>query len=375
MPHRTVRSAVLALIVALTLAFPAMVLADNNNGQDGGKNEGFSAVADRASVVQGVSTSVLITVRPDDKIADHECYSILFPPAFTIQGATIESAPSRGGWVPAVQGGRVLLQSPGGKGEIKTGERLAVAITVRGTAPGAYSFSVGGYGSDGCGGVPDYQVTVSMAISPAPTPPPTPAPTSPAPVAPSSPSAAPRPSTAATVGAPGASTPASPAPNRRPESPSDVNPSPESQIGLDPSPAAVDPADPGGVPTNEPTGSTARRPTVGRIGPSAFEAETGVVAAAPPRREPVALSVAITDDEAHRGQIDTQLASSVLSAFAMLDNPWEWFVPGATVGVPGLLIVGILGAQLLGGAMWLPAVRRSLRDEHRRRRPLRPAWL
>ncbi|MFL5757269.1 MAG: hypothetical protein ACJ77N_13350 [Chloroflexota bacterium] len=43
------------------------------------------------------------------------------------------------------------------------------------------------------------------------------------------------------------------------------------------------------------------------------------------------------------------------------DDLGVWFVPAAVLGVPGLLILLVLSIQILGGAMWLPLIRSSLR--------------
>jgi hypothetical protein len=48
-----------------------------------------------------------------------------------------------------------------------------------------------------------------------------------------------------------------------------------------------------------------------------------------------------------------------------------WFVPAAALGLPGLLVLLWVGAQLGGGLIWLPAARRLSRDDAARRRPIR----
>jgi hypothetical protein len=58
--------------------------------------------------------------------------------------------------------------------------------------------------------------------------------------------------------------------------------------------------------------------------------------------------------------------------FAMLDGPLVWFVPGAAVGVPGLLVLLFIALQAAGALAWIPAVRRMSGDPvpiRRRRRP------
>jgi hypothetical protein len=57
---------------------------------------------------------------------------------------------------------------------------------------------------------------------------------------------------------------------------------------------------------------------------------------------------------------------------ALLEGPLVWFVPGAAVGVPGLLVVLFLVLQAAGALAWIPAVRRMSGDPvpvKRRRRP------
>ena len=60
---------------------------------------------------------------------------------------------------------------------------------------------------------------------------------------------------------------------------------------------------------------------------------------------------------------------------ALLDAPLVWFVPGAAVGVPGLLVLLWIGLQAVGALAWIPAVRRMSGDpvatRRRRRRPAR----
>jgi hypothetical protein len=58
---------------------------------------------------------------------------------------------------------------------------------------------------------------------------------------------------------------------------------------------------------------------------------------------------------------------------ALLDSPFEWFVPGAAVGVPGLLVILFVGLQAVGAVAWIPAVRRMGDDDDRRRHRRRPA--
>ena len=58
--------------------------------------------------------------------------------------------------------------------------------------------------------------------------------------------------------------------------------------------------------------------------------------------------------------------------FALLEGPLVWFVPGAVVGGPGLLILLFIALQAAGAIAWIPAVRRMSGEPipvGRRRRP------
>ena len=50
------------------------------------------------------------------------------------------------------------------------------------------------------------------------------------------------------------------------------------------------------------------------------------------------------------------LASDILGTLGV----FEWAVPGAILTVPGLLLLVVIGAQMLGAGAWLPLVRRRL---------------
>jgi hypothetical protein len=57
-----------------------------------------------------------------------------------------------------------------------------------------------------------------------------------------------------------------------------------------------------------------------------------------------------------------------VDVLGLLNSPFEWFVPGAAVGVPGLLVILFVGLQAVGALAWIPAVRRMGDDDDDRRR-------
>ena len=100
-----------------------------------------------------------------------------------------------------------------------------------------------------------------------------------------------------------------------------------------------------------------------------------------PTPEPVAVSppTAPTDGAASVGRL-ADLGGPGTGSFglgtdvvALLDAPLVWFVPGAAVGVPGLLVLLWIALQAVGALAWIPAVRRMsgepLATRRRRRRP------
>jgi hypothetical protein len=50
----------------------------------------------------------------------------------------------------------------------------------------------------------------------------------------------------------------------------------------------------------------------------------------------------------------------------------EWMVPTVVVTVPGLLLIIVGVAQVLGGFVWLPLARRWLRGDGRHRSAVAP---
>jgi hypothetical protein len=57
--------------------------------------------------------------------------------------------------------------------------------------------------------------------------------------------------------------------------------------------------------------------------------------------------------------------TAITTAFMQLGLA-SWSVPAAVVGVPGLLVLLVVGLQAIGGAAWLPVARRGLRGDSSR---------
>jgi hypothetical protein len=57
-----------------------------------------------------------------------------------------------------------------------------------------------------------------------------------------------------------------------------------------------------------------------------------------------------------------------LDLLSLLDGQFSWFVPGAAVGGPGLLVIIFIALQSFGALAWIPAVHRLGGDDERKRR-------
>jgi len=75
-----------------------------------------------------------------------------------------------------------------------------------------------------------------------------------------------------------------------------------------------------------------------------------------------ALQVArVTDESAADAGVGVEL-------LGLLDADFVWFVPAASVGVPGLLVILWVALQAIGAFAWIPVVRRMADPSDPRRR-------
>ncbi len=56
-----------------------------------------------------------------------------------------------------------------------------------------------------------------------------------------------------------------------------------------------------------------------------------------------------------------------IQAISFDGSDFQWLVPAAALSVPGLLIVAAVALQMVGGAVWIPIVRRRLGEARHRR--------
>ena len=141
--------------------------------------------------------------------------------------------------------------------------------------------------------------------------------------------------------------PPTPTPNPTPTSTPSVRATPT------PNPAGTPLATP--EPTDDP--STPRpEPTPGRSGasPSAPAPSADAGGGRPPLQ-------LVPFDDATGGSAEDLAAG--LDVMGQLDAAFVWFVPGAAVGVPGMLVILFVVLQAAGALAWIPAVRRMSGDD------------
>lgn len=297
----------------------------------------------------GAETTFTLTVTNEDVLEPIDsgreigCVVVDVPANFSVAAATVTGSNAGGSWNATLAGNRVRVQA--GSGGDRLGLLQWVRFIVRATplAPGSLAWSSRAHRDQGCGGggtgatLPPIVVVAGQPVTPTPQPTatPTPVPTIPPTVRPT-----PLPTVVPTL-------PPSILPTLRP------TPAPTDRPSASPTPR------PSGAPPTDAPGSTngSAPPASGSPTPSGSlsggESPSGGSGAGPGTGAPP------PDEPALR--IDPDL----LFGF----GSFEWVVPAAVVGVPGLLvIVAWVAAQTGAALIWIPAVRR-FREERRRARP------
>jgi len=261
------------------------------------------------------------------------CINVEIPSSFVIQSAGNVVASDGSTWVAAVVGTWVEVTAVSGLDFLDPLESVSFDIQLLPIKAGTWNWNNHVHVSNECQGPADNGVPVTVVVAPAivPTPVPTPIPTViPTPIPTLPPLSTPLPTLP-------------PLPTPLPTLPPLLTPRPDPTATATPAPTST----PRPSPTPQP---------VAAAGPSAP-----------------------TDGAASVGRIaelsgaDTGLIGLGADVFALLDAPLVWFVPGAVVGVPGLLVLLWIALQAVGALAWIPAVRRMsgepLATRRRRRRP------
>lgn len=285
----------------------------------------FTFVATPLTVSAGdvtVFTFTFTDAAPSQRVG---CTEVLFPDEFWISSLGSPVTSSGEDWSIGRLGQWVLVYSNDGAGRLQTGESVTFTVTALATTPGVYILDNHVHTREDCTGtnltgtMTPLTVLPGATSTPSPTPVPTPVPTD---------------------------TP-TPSPKHTPDPP--PRPTPDRST---PSPTETAIATPTPTPTDRPPAPA----------PSASP---------PPSGGAQAIGVAPLGGGGD-GEATSDLGVGV-DVLGLLDSPFEWFVPGAAVGVPGLLVILFVGLQAVGAVAWIPAVRRMGDDDHRRRHRRRPA--
>ena len=326
----------------------------------------------RPSGLLGLGTTVTITITNAAPTAANDTYS-------ATTGVTL-SVPASGvlGNDGDADGDALTanLVDGGGNGSLDLNSNGSFTFKSGGSFTGPRTFTY--KASDGLASSPTKIVTINVsapAATPTPTPPPTPAPTpppTPAPTPRPTPTATPRPTPTPrplpTLPPPTLPLPTLPLPN--PPLPS-VSLPPLPGASATPTPSIAPRGSPGASPTATPTSSSSSTPSASAgpgssQGPGGSDAPSstidpgsspgsiggpGSVGGVPPG-DAGGFSVGFTG----LGPVDGLLDIDVVGFDAFL----EWAVPGLVLSVAGLLLLIAVLAQMAGGILWLPMLRRWL---------------
>lgn len=334
----------LALLPALVLAAPALFwhLTLTPSIAEEGTATSFVVRVDVSTI--GLSPQLI----PGGHVA---CVEVDLPASFVIQSVSNPTATVQGNanpkWVrQAGTGNAVIAYAVKDPDRLKNnGDWMTFTVTATPTAPGTFPWQNLVHGAKlGCGdtALPGAAQWVTVNPAPAPTPVPTPKPT-------------PIPTVIPTL-SPLPTLPPLPTPLTSPTPVPLMSPTPVPSPGSSWSGETPQPGEP--TPTPDPSVSATVTPS-----PSPSPSRLPSATESPP-----ALSVAPVNDSDGGGSGDLGMGLDLLS---LLGGQFSWFVPGAAVGGPGLLLIIFIALQSFGALAWVPAVRRlGGDDERKRRRPL-----
>ena len=311
------------------------------------------------------STTFTLTATNLLMLNDLGCIEVDLPASFVIESLGVPSASNNDPWVSGAFGNAVIVRSLSGGGRLALLESVQFTIRAHATVAGAFLWQNHAHRQQDCStadvaGVP-LAVTVLPAILPTPTPTPTPTATptpTPTPTATPAPTATPRPTgTPAPTPTPSPILPLPsfglPLPTLLPTASPTATPDP----GATPDPAATPDPTSRSSATPEPSSSPAASDGSGATGAGPSPGGGGGAGSG----DAPALLVARGADQAGDD------AGVGVELLGLLDADFVWLVPGASVAVPGLLVILWVVLQAMGALAWIPAVRRMADESGGRR--------
>lgn len=316
------RRAILALVAGfLAAALPAVTAAVVL----------WTLVATPLTATVNQSTTFSLTATNLDPLNELGCLEVDLPASFVIESLGTPAASNGDDWASSQSGNAVIVRSLSGGGRLELGESVQFTIRARATVAGTFLWPNHAHRQQDCSTADQpgasLLVTVLPALLPTPAPTATPAPTT-------VPTASPKPTPTATPIVP-------------------LPPLPLPSIPVlqtpRPTPAPVD------TPTASPLPRASSTPEASSS-PSAGDG-TGAIGSNPPRGGgTITLGRSLGD-----GGADADVG---VELFGLLGADIVWFVPAASVALPGLLVVVWVLLQAIGALAWIPAVRRM--EEERR---------
>ena len=286
-----------------------------------------------SSMVEDVATDIRITVRNVSSDSgsgnDIGCIRVQAPSRTTVISAAIQSVSDGQEWRVSTSGssGATITASAASKTDRLSGnaspESVVIRVRAKSSAPGAYTWSADASSDTACKVLFDEGQQATVVVTPS-----------------------------------GNSTP-SPTPRATPRLTPAATPKPTAK----PTPGA----------TPRPTSSPSPIPTASP-GPSASPVATGAGSTHPSSTPPPAAGLTLPGAQPGFAIGSGPEADSMVLVSSSLDLVGQlsaWVVPGLAMMAPGLLVLLAVLLQVVGGAGWLPVVRRHVGDLGFRRRSTR----
>lgn len=296
----------------------------------------WTLVGSPLTTTANVSTTFTLTATNLDVLTELGCLEVDLPASFVVESLGTPTASNGDTWASTQAGNAVIVNSLSGGGRLELSEWVRFTIRAHATVAGTFLWPNQAHRQQDCRTAEQIGVPLSVTVLPGLVPTATPSPTA-TPV----PTATP--------------TPILPLPSiSLPGLPSLV---PSAMPTVLPTGTAAPSPTASGTPTSTPT-SESSRPPAGAGAPSGTDPGGGGSGAGSSAGQ--TLTLARTPDTLGSD------AGVGLELLGLLDADYVWFVPAASVALPGLLVILWVALQAIGALAWIPSVRR-MADEQRTR--------
>ncbi|MEX0625285.1 MAG: hypothetical protein WD402_01940 [Chloroflexota bacterium] len=285
----------------------------------------WTLVASPLTTTANVSTTFTLTATNLDALTELGCLEVDLPASFVIESLGTPTASNGDEWESSTSGNAVIVQSLSGGGRLELTEWVRFTIRAHATVAGDFLWPNHAHQHQDCRNPEEIGVPLTVTVLPALSPTATPAPTA-------------TPSLSNTA----SPTPILPLPSiSLPGLPSLL---PSASPTASPIPGEASPS----TPTPQPSASATE---IAGGGPgSTTDSGDGGSGAGSPGGQTLTL-----------GRLPDSLGADAdvgLELLGLLDADYVWFVPAASVALPGLLVILWVVLQAIGALAWIPAVRR-----------------